>query len=71
MENGVCEKCSLDIMDKLAKLCQVPVTDLLDEYNLFLYQGQGLQVRALRESRGMSAPQFAGSLGVYATTVRR
>ena len=69
MENGVCEKSSSQIMDKLAALYQVPITDLLDEYNLFLYQGQGWQVKAFRESRGMSVLQFAESLGVYATTV--
>lgn len=71
MESGVCEKCPLDIMDKLAALYQVPVTDLLDEYNLFLYRGQGQQVKALRESRSMSVSQFAECLGVYATTVRK
>ena len=71
MENGVCEKSSSQIMDKLATLYQVPITDLLDEYNLFLYQGQGWQVKALRESRGMTVAQFAEHLGVYASTVRK
>jgi len=67
----VCEKCSFDTMDKLAALYQVPVTDLLDNYNRFLYEGQGRQVRALRKRKGMSVAQFAESLGVYATTVRK
>lgn len=71
LENGVCEKYPFPAMDKLAKLYQVPVTDLLDAYNRFLYMGQGPQIKALRKSRGMSVPEFAESLGVYATTVRK
>ena len=71
LENGDCEKYPFLIMDKLAKLYQVPVKDLLDDYNLFLYYGQGWQVKALRERRGMSVSQFAQYLGVYATTVRK
>ena len=71
MENGVCEKNSLQIMDKLAALYQVPVTDLLDDYNRFLYDGQGWQIKALRESREMTVAQFAERLGVYASTVRK
>ena len=31
----------IEKMLKIAKLFSVPVTELLDEYNLFLYNGQG------------------------------
>ena len=34
-----------EIVDKLAALYQVPVDDLLDDYNRFLYQGQGKLIR--------------------------
>lgn len=71
LENGDCEKYPLPAMGKLATLYQVPITDLLDAYNHFLYIGQGQQIRALRRSRGMSVPEFAESLGVYASTVRK
>ena len=71
LENGACEKYPLPVMDKLAKLYQMPVLDLLDAYNRFLYTGQGKQIRILRESKGMSVREFAESLGVYASTVRK
>ena len=63
MENGVCKKCSFQLMNKLAALYQVPATDLLDDYGRFLHDGQRPQIKALRESKGMTIAQFAEHLG--------
>lgn len=71
LENGECEKYPLPVMDKLSELYQVPVTDLLDAYNRFLYDGQGQQIRTFRLGCGMTVSQFADRLGVYASTVRK
>lgn len=30
-----------EVVDRPAAFCHIPVEDLLDEYNLFLYRGQG------------------------------
>ena len=36
-------------MEKLAELFEVPLEDLLDDYNLFLLRGQGAQIKAIRQ----------------------
>ena len=60
----------LDKLSALAELFDVPLDYLLDNYNRFLYEGQGQQVRALRESMGLSQREFAERLGVWPSTVR-
>jgi len=54
----------LDKMKKLSELFEAPIEDLLDEYNLFLYRGQGREIKAMRKARGMKQKEFAGLLGV-------
>lgn len=60
----------LDKLHALAELFDVPLEYLLDDYNRFLYDGQGQQVRALRESMGLSRKEFAAKFDVWASTVR-
>lgn len=60
----------LDKLSALAGLFEVPLEYLLDDYNRFLYEGQGRQVRELRESMGLSRREFADRLDVWPTTVR-
>ena len=60
----------LDKLSALAELFEVPLEYLLDDYNRFLYEGQGQQVRVLRESMGLSRREFADKFGVWTTTVR-
>lgn len=60
----------LDKLSSLAELFEVPLEYLLDDYNRFLYEGQGRQVWALRESMGLSRREFADKFDVWTTTVR-
>ena len=60
----------LDKLSSLAELFEVPLDYLWDEYNRFLYEGQGQRVRVLRESMGLSRREFADQFGVWTTTVR-
>lgn len=60
----------LDKLSSLAELFEVPLDYLLDDYNRFLYEGQGQRVRVLRESMGLSRREFADQFGVWTTTVR-
>ncbi|BDF70087.1 hypothetical protein CE91St41_26860 [Oscillospiraceae bacterium] len=60
----------LDKLEPIAALLGVPLLDLLDDYNRFLYDGQGRQVRALRESLGLSRKELADKLGIWTSTVR-
>jgi transcriptional regulator with XRE-family HTH domain len=54
----------------LADLYGVPIISLLDEYNLFLYKGQGKQIKALRKTEGMTQKQFAEMLGISMGTLK-
>lgn len=59
-----------EIVDKLAELYQVPVDDLLDDYNRFLYNGQGKMIREYRESLGLKKKQFARLIKLDPGTLR-
>ena len=60
----------IETMKKLAKLYSIPVTDLLDDYNLFLYKGQGRQIRKMRAKRRMTQSEYARRLGVPLGTLK-
>ena len=51
-------------MEKIAQLFEVPVDTLLDDYNLFLRNGQGNQIKAIRTKLGLTQKQYADKLGV-------
>ena len=51
-------------MEKIAQLFEVPVDMLLDDYNLFLRNGQGNQIEAIRTKLGLTQRQYADKLGV-------
>lgn len=59
----------LDNLSKVAELFDVEITDLLDDYNLFLYNGQGRQIRALRQSLGLTKKEFGDLYGFHVYTV--
>ena len=54
----------LDKLQLLADLYQVDIECLLDDYMLFLYRGQGKQLKAMRKELGMTQRQFADMVGV-------
>lgn len=54
----------LDKLQLLADLYQVNIECLLDDYMLFLYRGQGKQLKSLRKKLGLTQRQFANMLGV-------
>ncbi|MCD7944256.1 MAG: helix-turn-helix domain-containing protein [Clostridia bacterium] len=61
-ENGDVDYYPKEIVDKLAELFRVPPTDFLDEYNLFLYNGQGKMIKKYRLSLGLKKRSFARQL---------
>ena len=61
----------IENMQKIAKLFGVPVTELLDDYNLFLYNGQGQQVKKIRKSLHLTQAEFAKMMGVQTGMVKR
>ena len=61
----------IEHMEKLAGLYGVPVEELLDGYNLFLYKGQGEQIQIIRQSLGLTQKQYAERLGVPLDNLRK
>ena len=51
-------------MEKIAQLFEVPVERLLDDYNLFLRNGQGKQIKAIRMKLGLTQREYADKLGI-------
>ena len=58
-------------MRKIAELFSVPVTELLDEFNLFLYHGQGQRIKQARALKGMTQKEYAKYLGVPFGTLQQ
>lgn len=61
----------IDKMEKLAVLFNVPVTELLDDFNLFLYHGQGEQICERRSTLGLTISEYARLLGVRPENLRK
>ena len=58
-------------MEKLAQLYGVPVTELLDDFNLFLYNDQGKQIREIRNRLGLSRKEYAKIIGVHPGSLKK
>ena len=69
-ETGNVDYYPKEIVDKLAALYKIPVDDLLDNYNRFLYKGQGKMIREYRESLGLQKKPFARLIGVDPNLLR-
>ncbi len=58
-EENVLECYPLDKLSKAAELFKIDVSLLLDDYNTFIYNGQGKQIKGLRKSMKLTQSQFA------------
>lgn len=70
LETGACDVYPIPILDKLAALYNIPVADLLDDYNRFLYLGQARLIRAHRQSLGLGKKPYARYMGISPTSLR-
>ena len=70
-EENVLEAYPLDKLSKAAELFGIDVTALLDDYNLFLYNGQGQQIKRLRKSLGLTQSAFAKYLNTPLGTLKK
>lgn len=70
-EDNVLDAYPLDKLSKAAKLFGIDVTSLLDDFNLFLYNGQGKQIKGLRKSMKLTQSQFAQSIGTPLGTLKK
>lgn len=69
-EHGEMDYYPIDKLKSIAELFHIDVTDLLDDYNRFLYDGQGQQIRTLRKNMGLTQYQFAEKYGINTSTVK-
>ena len=53
-EENVRDYCPVDTLKRIAKLFEVDITNLLDDYNTFLYNGQAEQLKGLRKQLGLT-----------------
>lgn len=70
-EENVLEAYPLDKLSKVAEFFEIDVTSLLDDYNLFLYRGQGQQIKELRKSLKLTQSEFAKYMGVPIGTLKK
>lgn len=52
------------VMQKLSILYGIPIEDLLDDYNLFLYHGQAQQIKAYIRQEGITITEYAAKHGM-------
>ena len=64
IEEGFTQHIEPEKVERLAQFHGVPVTDFLDEFNRFLYDGQANRIRAYRESLGLGKKPFARKMGI-------
>lgn len=70
-ENGSITGYSLDLIKQCAEIFGIETDKLLDEYNNFIFKGQGEQVKKKRLEAGLSQGEFGKLCGVSKNTVRR
>lgn len=58
------ESIPINKLEKIAEILEVDVTELMDEYTLFIYRGQGKEVKARREKMNMTMEQYAQHLRI-------
>ncbi|MDO4618967.1 MAG: hypothetical protein Q4B31_05525 [Clostridia bacterium] len=61
----------MENLEKIAVLYEVHVLSLLDEFNTFLYNDQGKQVKAMRKALNMTQWEFSKHLGVGLHNVKQ
>ena len=60
-----------EIMDKIAELFEVDVSLLLDDYAMFIYNGQGAYIKTLRTKQKISQSTLAEMMGVELFKVKQ
>ena len=70
LETGAVDYYPKEVVDKLAALFGIPVTDLLDDFSRFLYYGQGKAIREHRERLGLQKKPYARLLHLEPNRLR-
>lgn len=68
-EKGSADYYPKELMDKLAQIFEVNVYDLLDDYNRFMYEGQGRLIHEYRIRNGLNKKAMARLLNIEPHTL--
>ena len=60
----------INYLQKIADIYKIDITYLLDDYMMFMYKGQGRQIKALRKSLGLTQDQLADLFGTPKSNVK-
>ena len=58
-ENNEQKLYNIDYLQKIADIYNVNIACLLDDYMMFMYKGQGVQIKARRKALGLTQEQLA------------
>lgn len=58
-------------MNKLANLFEVDVYNLLDDYNRFIYDGQGKNIKEIRKELGITQKELAELMDTEVYKIKR
>jgi len=70
-EDNIIEAYPLNKLSKAAELFQIDISLLLDEYNAFLYNGQGKKIKGLRKLMNLTQSQFAKQIETPLGTLKK
>lgn len=70
IECGVTTQMPDGMAEKLAAYYKVPVTDFLDEFNRFLYDGQARRIQDYRKKLGLGRKPFCRETGIPLSSLR-
>ena len=70
-ESGTLTSYPINAIQKCAEIFGIGADKLLDEYNRFIFEGQGEQVKVKRLEFGLTQGEFGKLFGVSKNTVRR
>lgn len=70
IEYGITRRLPGCLILNLSQLYGVPISDFLDEYNQFLYDGQAKRIRAYRKRLGMGRKPFCRFTGIPLSSLR-
>ena len=60
----------INYLQKIADIYKIDITCLLDDYMMFMYKGQGMQIKTLRKSLGLTQDQLADTFKTPKSNVK-
>ena len=60
----------IDYLQKIADIYKIDITYLLDNYIMFMYKGQSVQIKALRKSLGLTQDKLADLLNTPKSNIK-